>query len=210
MISFEEAKAIFAAHKNIEYGTITVAIQDAVGMVLAQDIISDRAYPPFNRAAMDGIAIQSKSYQKGKPYTIVETVHAGDTWDSQVLVEDCIKIMTGAQVPSVFDAIIKIEDLRIESNIAISTLDEVTVFQHIARQGEDIQGEQIALSSGQRLTIFDIPLLATFGIHQVEVQKKPTVAIICTGDEIVPINYSPILTHQIRSSNDYFLHSAIA
>ena len=52
--------------------------------------------------------------------------------------------------------------------------------------------------------------MATFGIQQVEVQKKPTVAIICTGDEIVPVDYSPILKHQIRSSNDYFLHSVIA
>lgn len=205
MISVEEAqKRILSRAKSI--GTERISIHDALGRSLAEDLFADRDYPPFNRSMMDGYALRSSDFntQKIKAFPVLETVQAGATAQQFIEAGNCIKIMTGAPVPKELDVVIRVEDSIQEGELVSFTVDQVKPWQSIAAQGQDRLKDQLILPKGNRLKAAEISLIAVLGLNEISVYKKPSYAILSTGDELV-VPGEAVLPHQIRDSNSYAL-----
>ena len=192
--------------KNVQ----NIAIQDALGLILAEDLRADRDFPPFNRAMMDGIAIKNILSIKWRVESIA---YAGE---EQKILKDpdaAIEIMTGAPVPIDCSSIIKIEDLVFfelagEKWAEYTSQDAVKNGQFIHVQASDCKQNDLILSSGAKIGPVEIAIAATIGKTQLSVFKKPTIAIFSTGDEIVTVHEKPS-AHQIRSSNSVMLEAVL-
>lgn len=208
MISYQEALTIIkSAIKS--YGSETVALADAFGRSLAENIYADRDYPPFNRSAMDGFAFHSKDWEKGlRSFTIQEIIYAGQEWQNPLSPGKCYKIMTGAAVPPSANVVVRREDTEEISNKAIIRTDLVREFQNIARQGEDVEKDALIVKAPCKCTASVISALATIGKAEVLVHKIPQVALYTTGDEVVDPT-EEVSAVQIRNSNKYLLYSLL-
>jgi molybdopterin molybdotransferase len=182
----------------------------AIGRVLAETILADRDFPPFNRASMDGIAISFESFQNGKREFVIEGIQAaGEPVSMLKNTSDAIEIMTGAMLPQNADTVIRYEDLEIKEGKAHIIVDSLAHGQNIHRQGQDAKQKEVLLSPGIKISPAEVALLASVGKNSVEVYAFPTTAIISTGNELVSVASNP-LPHQIRQSNSYALQSALA
>ena len=193
------------------FGSERVALAQAFGRVLVQPIRADRDYPPFNRATMDGYAVQSADFGTGNPsgLRITGYIAAGSAALFEVAAGTCSKIMTGAAVPPGADAVIRVEDAQAENGRAFFSVDTVKAGQNIAKRGEDARQNDILISGNQLITPQVVSVLAVAGRHEVEVARLPKVGIVSTGNEVVPVGVL-VLPHQIRDSNAWamrgFLH----
>ena len=187
-----------------------VAIQDAIGLILAEDLTADRDFPPFNRAMMDGIAIKNTAIKK---WLIEDIAFAGVPQKHLRNSEAAIEIMTGAPVPKECSSIIKIEDIVFidiagEKWAEYVGQDAIKHGQFIHIQASDCKKNDPILSSGTKIGPVEIAITATIGKSELSVFKKPGIAIFSTGDEIVGIHEKP-QAHQIRSSNSVMLESVL-
>lgn len=188
----------------------TISLDDAYGRVLAEKIIADRDYPPFNRATMDGYAINYEDFNNGvRTYTIAATIYAGQYNTAMLQPGACYKIMTGASVPLDANLVIRKEDVAlIDQHIRLS-INSGKAFQNIAKQGEDIKSGTTVIGENILCTPAVISLLAALGKYQVVVGQLPIVSVFTTGNEIVSIDKSPIATFEIRNSNQYQLKNLL-
>jgi len=207
MISVQEALSIILSQSR-NFGNTAVSINEANGRVLAEDIHADRDYPPFHRAAMDGFALRSIDFLEKsiRTYEIIEDLFAGGTSTLQPKEGQCLRIMTGSATPEVYDAIIRIEDCQVEGQQVTFNISALKKGQNIARQGEDAQAGALILTKGTRLFAPEVSALAVAGRSTVLVHQFPKIAVISTGDEVVPVGQD-IQPHQIRDSNSYALAS---
>ena len=204
MISANEALEIVCSTAE-PAREIYCSIEDSVGKILAQDILSDRDMPPFDRVAMDGIAVDFDVFSKSMQAKIENIQFAGQEVKTLENKQNCIEIMTGASLPKGSNTIIRYEDLDQKSNcfyLKPNTL--IKKYQNIHKQGIDCKAEQVILKKGHQIKINDIAVLASFGYHKIKTYQNPNIAIITTGDELVDIEATP-LPHQIRKSNAYAL-----
>src|SRR5690348_977532 len=126
MVSVEEATSIIKAHL-FKPSSEAVAIHDAVDKVLAEKIVADRDFPPFDRVAMDGIAVRFEEWKLGRKDFLIESVQAaGEPAKSLIDVQHCIEVMTGAVLPVDTDTVIRYEDLEISNNTARITIDKIS------------------------------------------------------------------------------------
>ena len=208
MISFKEAFDQVMSTSG-DFGNEQVSLQDAVGRILAEDIFTDRDYPPFNRATKDGIAINYDAIENGrKKFEIKGVVAAGMPVTQLEDQEACLEIMTGAVVPYDADTVIMYEDVQIDHGIA-ELMKQPTKGQNIHQKGSDETRNALVLKEGTRVTAAEAGLLATVGKHEITVKCQPRISVISTGNELVDIDQDP-LPHQIRRSNTYSLHAALA
>jgi len=187
-----------------------VAIQDAIGLILAEDLTADRDFPPFNRAMMDGIAIKNTALNK---WLVEDVAFAGEPQKHLRNSDAAIEIMTGAPVPLECSSIIKIEDIVFfelagEKWAEYVGLDPIKQGQFVHAQASDCKQNDLILSSGTKIGPVEIAIAATIGKSELSVCKKPAIAIFSTGDEIVGIHEKP-QAHQIRSSNSVMLESVL-
>ena len=204
MISFEEARALIALQVVLS-GDELVDIEEALGRVLAEEVMADRDYPPFNRAAMDGYALRLEDWNAGlREYQIAETILAGQPAPKEITKGFCYKIMTGAAVPLSANFVIRVEDSVRAGQLVTLHAGTVKVYMNIARQGEDFLAGQPMIGNHSRLTPQLISMLAAVGRQQVKVKKLPAVAVLTTGDEVVPLGQE-VLPYQIRNSNSYLI-----
>ena len=187
-----------------------IAIQDAIGLILAEDLTADRDFPPFNRAMMDGIAIKNTAIKK---WLIEDIAFAGEPQKHLRNSEAAIEIMTGAPVPLECSNIIKFEDIVFfelagEKWAEYVGLDPIKQGQFVHAQASDCKQNDLILSSGTKIGPVEIAITATIGKSELSVFKKPAIAIFSTGDEIVGIHEKPE-AHQIRSSNSVMLESVL-
>ncbi len=187
-----------------------VAIQDAIGLILAEDLSADRDFPPFNRAMMDGIAINNTAIKK---WLIEDIAFAGEPQKQLSNSDAAVEIMTGAPVPLECSSIIKIEDIVFfelagEKWAEYVGLDTIKQGQFVHAQASDCKQNDLILSSGTKIGPVEIAIAATIGKSELSVLKKPGIAIFSTGDEIVGIHEKPE-AHQIRSSNSVMLESVL-
>ncbi|MCE9499437.1 MAG: molybdopterin molybdotransferase MoeA [Leptospira sp.] len=208
MISVREAREIISSVK-LKASIKEVSFDALSGFVLAEDIYADRDYPPFNRATMDGFAVNSENFRGGMKFRIVAEIPAGFSYDKKINSDSCVKIMTGASVPEGLDVIIKLEDSEElpgmnDEKFASFHLESVKPFLNIAKKGEDIQDKAKLLQKGNFCSPQVVSALATLGITNVKVTAPPSVAIISTGNEIVSPESDPSRV-QIRDSNSYTL-----
>lgn len=175
-----------------------IPIENATSRICAQDIFATSFLPKFNNSAMDGYAIIYED--KYNELNIIDTIFAGDNNNRLLKKKSCIKIMTGAKIPENSTAIIPKEDIEELNDNKIKILKNVKEFQHIRYIGEDIEKDELLLSSGEEINFSRITLLASQGISHIKVYKKPKVVVFASGEEL-KLHYEKIESFQIFNSN---------
>ncbi|MGB2636922.1 MAG: gephyrin-like molybdotransferase Glp [Candidatus Acidiferrum sp.] len=210
MLSFEDARQLVISQTKTHATTrptLNLPVSDALGYILAQEVRSDREYPPFDRSTRDGYAVRANEARQGASLRCAGEIKAGDTVSEPLAPGTCIQIMTGAAIPAGADAIVMIEFTRRENETVI--FDRATQLgQNFVPRGSEARSGDLALSPGLRLGFAELAIAAQVGVTNLRCHKKPRVAILSTGDEVVPINETPGPFH-IRNSNTVSLSAQI-
>ncbi len=195
----EAAERILAAVQPL--ASEPVALGEAVGRVLRQAVTAERDQPPFDRVMMDGIAIAFDEFAAGtRSFVIQGTQAAGDTAMS-LEAGSAIEIMTGASLPAGADCIVPVERIVVnERGAHVEANYAARAQQFIHARGSDYRAGDQLLAAGTRITPMDVAIIASAGLADVDVARRPSVAVISTGNELVPAG-QPIDDHQIRLSN---------
>lgn len=208
MVSVKEASDIIFDHL-IPPKVVTVDLAKATGTVLAEAVRADRDFPPFDRVAMDGIAIHYGEWMKGRRvFHIAGTQAAGEPVKTLSDSRQCMEVMTGAMLPKGCDAVVKYEDIDVGDGEATVRTSDVAALQNVHRQGLDAMKGHVLLERGAKISPSEVALLASVGKGTVDVYAFPSFAIISTGDELVDVDVIPE-THQVRRSNSWALKSAL-
>lgn len=201
MIQYQEA--IDLLDQNIKHlKTETISIFDAIHRVIAQDTFADQNYPPFSKSAMDGYAVFSMNE---KNYEIIGEIAAGDQKNIPLKEGQCVRIFTGAKVPSNCAQVIRQEYVKVSNHqIIVEQEDNV----NIIKEGVDLKVGDMIVPKGTKLKAQDLSILASFGLCTIEVYKMPKVGIIATGSELVSPEQNPQVG-QIRNSNSILVSSIL-
>lgn len=183
-------------------------LPEALGRVLASDIFSPLAVPPFDNSAMDGYAVRLVDLASGTPLIMAGKAFAGQPYQGEWPAGHCVRIMTGAPVPAGTDAVVMQEETQADGD-RITFLCEPTAGQNIRLAGSDIGKGACVLPAGTRLTPREMPLLASLGVATVAVHRPLKVAIFSTGDELKPVG-TPLAHGDIYDSNRYGVRAMLA
>ncbi|EJN8557658.1 molybdopterin molybdotransferase MoeA [Vibrio alginolyticus] len=182
--------------------TLSLPLADALGFVLAEDILSPIHVPSFDNSAMDGYAIRIQDLESSSVLPLAGKSFAGQPFEGEWPQGTCVRIMTGAKIPQGCDAVIMQENTEVtDAGIQFNQTD-VKPQNNIRPTGDDIKQGDIVLAKGARLTPRDIPMIASLGVSHVTVVRKPKVAFFSTGDELKPLG-EPLDEGQIYDSNRY-------
>ncbi len=184
----------------------SVALEAVAGRVLAESIAADRDYPALARSVRDGYAV--RAIDSPGELEVIGEVRAGESFSGEVGARQAVEIMTGAPVPRGADAVVMLEHVRREGARVIAGQSAASG-QFINPQACEARAGEILLHPGKRLDFTDIAMLAAAGKQSVPVYAVPRVAIVATGDEIVPVAETP-RDFQIRNSNVYSLAALVA
>jgi len=193
----------------------TAELAAAAGRVLAEAVLTDRDYPPFDRATRDGYAVRAADVAAPPvELRLLGEVRAGSAFEGTVGAGECVSIMTGAPVPAGADAVVMLEHtqliqekqgggerVRIERSVAAG--------ENVVPRGSEAAAGAPVLPAGRRLGYAEIAMLASVGCTCVPVFRRPRVGILPTGDEVVEVDRAP-LPFQIRNSNSYSLRVQVA
>lgn len=210
MLSFEQARQLVVTETKSHQAasrTSMLPLADALGHVLAQEIRADRDYPPFHRSTRDGYAVRAREAVENATLRCFGEIKAGDTVVTPLDSGTCVQIMTGAAVPPGADAVVMIEFTRRSGDAVIFDRDTQTT-QNIVAQGSEARTGDLALAPGLRLGFAELAIAAQVGAANLLCYEKPRVAILSTGDEIVPIPETPGPFH-IRNSNGVSLAAQV-
>ncbi|MDY0116250.1 MAG: molybdopterin molybdotransferase MoeA [Sulfurimonadaceae bacterium] len=195
-ISVEEALELI--YKNTKQTSLQILpIEQALGFVLAVDIIATHNLPPYDNSAMDGYAV--KIADSGKSLKVCETIFAGDNSNTVLENEQAIKIMTGARIPKGCDTIVPIEEVTVTGE-EVTLPDSLVLAKHIRFYGEDIRSGEKILEKNQKLHAHHITLLASQGISHIQVYKKVRIALFSSGNEL-RMHYETVEPHQLYNTN---------
>jgi len=213
MISVEEAlERILAEISSL--GETRVPLSSSRGLVVAQDIVAHDDIPPFANSAMDGFALRSQDsrFQNGVPPRLRVTggVAAGYVADHAVEEGTAMRVMTGAPIPPGADSVIQIELTRYDGpeSTWVEVQQEVAPNNNVRPAGEDMHKGQVIMQRGTEIGPWEIGILATLGYANVPVIRRPRVAILGTGDEVIDVD-EPLRPGKIRNSNSYLLEAAV-
>ena len=186
-------------------GTEEAGLEGAAGRVLAEDVAADRDVPAAARSVRDGYAVRASDLPG--ELEVIGEVRAGERFAGVVGPGQAVEIMTGAPVPAGADAVVMIEHTsREKGRVRIGLSAEPRQF--INPRGCEAAAHEVVLRAGKRLDYSDAAMLAAFGRTRVKVYRKPVVAIVATGDEIVEVSEAPE-EFQIRNSNVYSLAAQV-
>jgi len=204
MLSVNEAlEKILATIVPLE--VIRVPLGESLGMTLAEDIHSSIDLPSFDKALMDGYAVKIDDIVNGSAtLRVIEVITAGNIPTKTIAPGEASQIMTGAPLPQGADAVIKVEDTQRDGDNVVIKTTSPTSNTNIIRRGTSVRVGGRVLRSGMNLNCARIGALAELGHDEVSVQRRPRVAILATGDELVPIDQTPG-PGQIRNSNESML-----
>lgn len=207
MISVEEAIDILHQH-TIGLVSESVPFESALGRILAEPIYADRDFPPYNRVAMDGIAIDHGQFSRGqKKFKIKTTIAAGTAQYTLDDKDGCVEIMTGAVLAKGCDTVIPYEEISISDGEA-TLLGTPQRGQNVHHQGGDRKKGDVIVERGTLIGAPEIGIAATVGSTMLQVYRKPSICLVSTGDELIPVEGTPA-PHQIRTSNSYALKAAL-
>jgi molybdopterin molybdotransferase len=207
MIKIEEALQIILNH--IKEGTkAVVKIEDTFGLVLAEEVRAQSDIPPFDNSAMDGYAvissdIRNASRERPVMLRLLEDVPAGSIPSRELVKGYATKIMTGAPVPGGADAVIIVEETE-ERDGTVQCFAGVHPGENVRRSGEDVKKGELVLPGGSHIRPQEMGMLAALGKRKARVIRRPRVAILATGSELVGIDQTPG-PGQIRNCNNYSL-----
>ncbi len=196
LVSVEEGLDIIKERVSAKT-TELVPIEDALGRILAIDVTAAHNLPPFDNSAMDGYAVICAD--AGKKVTVQHTIFAGDREELKLTAKHAMKIMTGAKIPQGCEAVVPKEEVSYDNNDVILP-QSIRTGAHIRLCGEDIQNGDTLLECGERLYAHQITLLASQGISQIMVYKRPCIAVFASGSEL-KMHYENLGAHQIYNTN---------
>src|SRR5207302_7700093 len=207
MIAVNEAARIVLANSG-SLQNQSVTLYDALGRFLAEDVVADTDLPPFDRAQMDGYAVRAADVANTPArLRIVGESAAGAGWHREMKSGEAVRIMTGAPVPSGADAVQQIELTReLNGGGEVEIIERVEAGRSIVKQAAEIKRGETVLRAGEEINAQIIATLASFGYAQVKVGKRPRVAVMATGSELVNVDEKPG-TDQIRDSNNYTIEA---
>lgn len=205
MISVAEAQAL-CLDRLPQLGTEAIALRHAAGRTLAAPVVADRDQPPFAASAMDGYAVQGDDLQPGATYRVAGEAAAGHLWNGSLQTGEALRIFTGAPVPDGLTHIVIQEDVDRDGEI-ITVTDGLDAKTNIRPAGADFPAG-FTLDAPRVLTPADLALLAAMNAGQVTVARKPTVALMATGDELVMPGETP-RPDQIIASNVFALAAMV-
>jgi len=178
-----------------------VALDDALSRVLAEDVVSDLDLPPFDRAAMDGYALRAKDVVAAPAaLDVTGEVRAGQWPDLTVGPGQAARIMTGAPLPPGADSVKQVEKTQPLDEFRVTILSAVAEGANVAPRGSEVRAGDVVLARGRVIDPAAIAVLASSGKARVRVARRPVVALLVTGDEIVEVSATPA-PGQIRNSN---------
>jgi len=206
-ISMEKALAIFQEYAST-VGIEEICISDSFERILAEDIVAGFPLPPFRRSPLDGYALRAADTtraDKENPVTlrVTQTIYAGEVPTKPLLAGEATAVTTGAPLPEGSDSVIKFEAIHRDGDM-ITIRTSLRAGENVVPQGEDIAGGEKALEKGTNITPAAVGLLASLGMQSVKVFKKPRVAVISTGDELLDLG-EPLRPGKIYNSNLYTL-----
>jgi molybdopterin molybdotransferase len=210
MLSYEQARQTVIEHVAKRSGpraTMVVSVWDALGLTLAQEVKTDREYPPFDRSTRDGYAVRSNEVAPGAELKCVGEIKAGDTVSEALTEGTCLQIMTGAAVPVGADAVVMIEHTSRKGDL-VRFERAAQTRQNVVSKGREAAAAQTILTPGMRLGYAELALAAQVGAVQLRCAKRPRVAILSTGDEVVLVDETPG-EFQIRNSNSVSLAAQV-
>ena len=212
VVSFDEALGMVMGHAAdlAAPATEPLPLLACIGRVLAEEVRADRDQPPFDRSTRDGFAVRASEFDTA-PLKVVGQVRAGEQWDGGALDRGAaIEIMTGAPVPEGADAVVMVEHVERAEGM-VQRLGERTIRsgENIVRRGSEAKAGETVLPVGTLVEGAEIALAAACGCSSLIVFRRPRVAIVATGDELVEIDATPG-PQQIRNSNSYGLAALVA
>lgn len=205
ILSVEEALArVLAAFRPLEPERVPVL--ETLGRVLAEDIYADMDIPPLTNTAMDGYAVLAADTAGASPehpvrLRIIYDLAAGYTTDVAVTPGTAIRIMTGAPMPPGADAVVQFEDTEQDGDW-VNIFKGVSVGKNVRQAGEDVQKDALILPKGTEIRPQEVGMLAALGHKEVWVHRRPRVAILATGDEVIEVD-APWQPGKIRNANSY-------
>ncbi len=182
-----------------------VDLEEAQGRVLAENLYADRDYPPCDRSLRDGYALRAA--ETPATLQLAGEVRAGTRFPRSLRPGETVEIMTGAPLPEGADAVVMREHVRAEGD-RIAVTEAVSAGLWVRRRATEARRGELLLPRGRRIGFVEVALLATLGRRRVSVYRRPRVAVLPTGDEIVELDRTP-LEHQIRNSNAWSLAAQI-
>ncbi|MGG3998381.1 MULTISPECIES: gephyrin-like molybdotransferase Glp [Anoxybacillus] len=193
-----------------------ISLEQCDGRILAEHIEATMPIPWFDRSPYDGYALSAEATTEASSdhpilLEVVATVGAGTVWDGLLTPKQAVKIMTGAAIPDGANAVIMVEltkEIEKEGKRFVQIRRKVDEGENISRVGEDMKQGEIVVEKGTMIHPGIVAVLATFGYDRVPVMKKPKVAIISTGSELLHV-YEPLEKGKIRNSNAYMLQAQI-
>ncbi len=206
MLTYEQARRAVINQVQTKKGpraTANVSVWDALGYVLAEEIKTDREYPPFDRSTRDGYAVRASEASIGTNLPCAGEIKAGDTVAKPLAPGTCVQIMTGAAVPAGADAVVMIDHTQREAD-TVRFERAAKAGQNIVPHGSEAKAAQTILTPGMRLGYAELALGAQVGETELRCAVKPRVAILSTGDEVVSVDDLPG-PFQIRNSNSVSL-----
>ncbi len=206
----EAIKSLISKIKPLK--TEVINIYQSYGRVLAEDIRSPIDVPPFDRAAMDGFAVRAEdtfgsSLTNPMLLRVTGAVEIGEKPSVTVEEGEAVKIVTGAPLPKGANAVLMLEHANLRGEF-VEVLKSLTPFKNVSRRGEDIKKGEIILKKGEILQPQDVGVIASLGYGEVKVFKRPKVAVISTGNELIEVG-SPLEYGKIYNSNNPMVFAAL-
>ena len=210
LLSIDEALERIRATIRPIVETEAVALQNALGRVLAEPAYSKTNSPPDRNAAMDGYAFFSADVKPGQSFSLecIGTSWAGRPYTGQLKAGQCIRIFTGAVLPPELDSVMMQEQVTVD-DLRIHFPEQTMIKQHVREIGEDIKQGGLLFDPPKKLSAIDLGFLASAGVTEVTVKRFVRVAIFSTGDELVELG-KPLASGQIYDSNRHLLKGLLS
>ncbi len=210
-ISLDEAVARIEERVVPVHACERLPIRECLDRVNNEAVKSPHNVPPSKNSAMDGYAVAVASLQADgiTELDIVGSAYAGTPFDGRVEPGQCVRIMTGALIPDGTDAVIMQEQAEAGENGKVRVDGDHRVDENIRQAGEDVQQGDVVIDAGVRLSPADLGVLASLGIGQLQVKRKPVIAFFSTGDELMSVG-EPLEPGKIYDSNRYSLYGMLA
>lgn len=186
--------------------TELVGLHESLGRVIAQDVLSPANVPNYDNSAMDGYALNAQDINTAR-LQVVGTAFAGKAFNGTVARGECVRIMTGAAMPSGTDTVV-MQERMLRDGDTIQITEAPKPGANVRYAGEDLQQGQAVLAAGHLIQAADLGLLASLGIGEIRVYRKLKVAFFSTGDELVAVG-KPLATGQVYDSNRYTLYGML-